>query len=494
MKQSKNSYIATGLICLSIALTPTAHAQWVTQVSGTSSITLNAVSVTDANTAYVAGDQAFGIRTNNTGNDWVPMNTDVSGFALDINGILFISPTAGFTIGDVQEVLYTTNGGSTWAAYSSGMTDLYDLSVAYAVGSDLWVCGDIEAGYGFLLNQSTFALSQPAAAQNKALRGICFITANTGYVVGDEGLILKTTDNGVSWTSQNSGVDHQLNKVKFISANEGIAVGNNGTILRTTDGGANWQLTSNLGTENFNNVYYGSNNDVWVIGDGGSIMYSNNGGNTWTFELSGTSENLYGISGFGSASIWVCGAAGTLLYYGNSAPPECEMPSAISASNITATAATLSWSEVAGAAGYEYALTATPDPPASVTASADTVVSIDTLSSNTDYYFHIRTSCGDATYSGWMMHGFTTENITGIEDLNNKSLQLYPNPSQGIFFISGIPRADMSIYDCMGRLVRKNVITEEKKQIDLSGFPKGVYHIRMIMPNGNAISKRLLLE
>jgi photosystem II stability/assembly factor-like uncharacterized protein len=58
-----------------------------------------------------------------------------------------------------------------------------------------------------------------------------------GWIVGDKGVILATTDRGESWTLQNSGTNRALFAVDFRDDNEGYAVGGGGTILRTIDGG-----------------------------------------------------------------------------------------------------------------------------------------------------------------------------------------------------------------------------------------------------------------
>jgi len=75
---------------------------------------------------------------------------------------------------------------------------------------------------------------------SKPLNSIYFpiIGSNqVGYCVGDFGTILKTTDSGINWQNQYSGVTDNLNKVYFIDSDFGFAVGDNGIILRTTNGG-----------------------------------------------------------------------------------------------------------------------------------------------------------------------------------------------------------------------------------------------------------------
>jgi photosystem II stability/assembly factor-like uncharacterized protein len=69
------------------------------------------------------------------------------------------------------------------------------------------------------------------------LNTIYFTDANTGYAVGDSGIIIKTINGGVSWTVQPSGTASHLMSVYFTDANTGYVVGDNGIILKTTTGG-----------------------------------------------------------------------------------------------------------------------------------------------------------------------------------------------------------------------------------------------------------------
>ncbi len=62
--------------------------------------------------------------------------------------------------------------------------------------------------------------------------------ANTATCVGTGGVILRTTNAGLQWTTQPSGTINDLYGVNFINANTGTAVGIGGAILKTTNGGA----------------------------------------------------------------------------------------------------------------------------------------------------------------------------------------------------------------------------------------------------------------
>jgi photosystem II stability/assembly factor-like uncharacterized protein len=72
------------------------------------------------------------------------------------------------------------------------------------------------------------------------VKGISLPTSSVIVVVGEGGAIARSTDAGMTWSTQTSGVSHDLWSVHFWSADSGIAVGDEGTILTTYDAGASW--------------------------------------------------------------------------------------------------------------------------------------------------------------------------------------------------------------------------------------------------------------
>ena len=57
------------------------------------------------------------------------------------------------------------------------------------------------------------------------LSDVYFIDESTGWAVGENGTIVKTTDGGTNWTIQTSGTTYILMGVSFTDANTGTAVG-----------------------------------------------------------------------------------------------------------------------------------------------------------------------------------------------------------------------------------------------------------------------------
>ncbi len=84
--------------------------------------------------------------------------------------------------------------------------------------------------------------------------------------------------------------------------------------------------------------------------------------------------------------------------------------------------------------------------------------------------------------------------ITGIHDIPNKEnhIIIYPNPSNGVFNISG-EYTEASAYDIQGKLLqatsKKQSITQSS--INLTGYPKGFYYLRFQTLNG-VITKKVI--
>lgn len=76
---------------------------------------------------------------------------------------------------------------------------------------------------------------------------------------------------------------------------------------------------------------------------------------------------------------------------------------------------------------------------------------------------------------------------TGInDDLNlEDNLVVYPNPTTGKIKISGIESGEVIILDVFGRVVKNEVIEDDKNELDLSVLPSGIYYLQITQPSGS---------
>jgi photosystem II stability/assembly factor-like uncharacterized protein len=104
-----------------------------------------------------------------------------------------------------------------------------------------------------------------------------FVDTQTGWVVGESG-ILKTTDAGLTWSNQPTGVPgaSSFSTGFFINAQIGWVIGS--SLLKTTDGGANW-VTQTPGTGiSIRRIYFSDAQTGWAVGNSGAILKTTNGG------------------------------------------------------------------------------------------------------------------------------------------------------------------------------------------------------------------------
>ena len=117
------------------------------------------------------------------------------------------------------------------------------------------------------------------------LYSIDFIDTSTGWVCGEFGTILKTTDGGDSWVEVSSGVESDINGIFFRTSSIGYAAGANGVLLKSSDGGSTWEESSSNATEDFLDIGVlgnGVSNTVVAVGISGNIYRSTNDGSGYS--------------------------------------------------------------------------------------------------------------------------------------------------------------------------------------------------------------------
>ena len=119
------------------------------------------------------------------------------------------------------------------------------------------------------------------------LNDVFFTDNQTGWAVGDAGIIVSTTDGGQNWTSQTSGTSEKLRAVFFIDENTGWAVGAsiNKTMIKTTDGGSTWLsiAENNIPNSIMFDIAFADVNRGWTLSYD-SIYMTSDGGSTWVNE------------------------------------------------------------------------------------------------------------------------------------------------------------------------------------------------------------------
>lgn len=114
------------------------------------------------------------------------------------------------------------------------------------------------------------------------LNDIQFVDANTGFAVGNAGVLLMTTNGGVNWVLVNTNSTFNNLSIYFLNSSTGYISNANQNILYTTNGGVNF-ITMNSYGNNFTSLYF--MNQLTGFATSNHIYYAlyktTNGGNNW---------------------------------------------------------------------------------------------------------------------------------------------------------------------------------------------------------------------
>lgn len=149
-----------------------------------------------------------------------------------LRGLILNTDTFGIALGDAGTVMRRSNG--------TFLTPLYPMNLPIRAGASyrdtMWIVGD--SGYILRsLNNGASWTSQRYSAQHLTFRGVQVRDKNTLWVAGDSGYILYSTSGGASFTKQSNSYTVRLNDIGFARQNVYVC-GDSGTLLRGASYGA----------------------------------------------------------------------------------------------------------------------------------------------------------------------------------------------------------------------------------------------------------------
>ncbi len=174
--------------------------------------------------------------------------------------------------------------------------------------SRAWVLGEDGVILRTLHDGATWERSNSDTTAH--LRAITF-NNNSGWAVGDRGTILKTTTGGDAWAPQSSGTSRSLRGVSVNAAGTVLAVGDSGVILKSTDGN-DWGVGT-VAQVGLNAVCWADSNQAVAVGQDGEIWLTDDSGANWTRMESKTGSHLRAISVANPTTLYAAGDDGTII-------------------------------------------------------------------------------------------------------------------------------------------------------------------------------------
>jgi photosystem II stability/assembly factor-like uncharacterized protein len=228
---------------------------WSRMATGTTSAHFVGLSFVNATTGWIVGSENV-LKTVDGGATWTAQNAGVS---TPSGAISFVNSGKGWIDGGGR-IVSTADGGATWSSQSTEFTSITGFDhFAYFhdarfISDSTGIMAGWERGSDILFRTTDGGATWTRFQLHESFaqwHGIAFGDARHWWAVGtrgnlatDQASISASTDGGVTWVDQDSPSPQPLNGVWFVSASTGWAVGEDGVVLRTTDGGATWVLLS----------------------------------------------------------------------------------------------------------------------------------------------------------------------------------------------------------------------------------------------------------
>jgi len=187
-----------------------------------------------------------------------------------------------------------------WEKYFSGYNYIYtsmefpenQSQIGYAAGGHVTWNGN---GIVIKTTDSGDTWTSMWTGNNQGIEGMSFPTVNTGYVVGFSGYFGKTTDGGQTWTTIDIGVTpapEMFYEVIFKDENNGIVFPLTDHVYITNDGGVTWTQGGITPSIVWSSIHMGG--DIYFAVGMSRIMKTIDGGLTWTTQYH---QNQFVITG-----------------------------------------------------------------------------------------------------------------------------------------------------------------------------------------------------
>lgn len=283
---------------------------------------LNKIELINNGFGVAAGINGSMIRSSNGGNNWININTN---FNLNFRSITFVDESLGFAV-EGSQVLKTTDGGYNWSQlYYEPPNSLQDI--LFINSKTGFICGEYFVApvyyFGTVSKTTNGGISwfHPTLPLFLSpITSLSILDSLTGYAVGAKGISttskIKTTDGGNTWFSINN-VNYSY-FISMINETTGFALGNNGLVEKTSDGGMSWVTLQTNIVESLNSCFFTNINTGYVVGNSGIISKTTNSGINWEVQSTGTNERLRSISFIDDLTGFVVGQYGIILKTTNS--------------------------------------------------------------------------------------------------------------------------------------------------------------------------------
>lgn len=173
-----------------------------------------------------------------------------------------------------------------------------------------------ERGQILLSSDRAVSWQQAVVPTRSTLTAVEMVGGGHAWAAGHDGLILRSDDGGLTWSTQRSSdePDRPLLDLWFADQNHGIAVGAYMLLLSTEDGGRSWHARiDDPDGAHANAIAEAPDASLYVVGEFGAILRSADRGRSWHRLNSPYEGSLFGVLAPDDGAILVFGLRGHLF-------------------------------------------------------------------------------------------------------------------------------------------------------------------------------------
>jgi photosystem II stability/assembly factor-like uncharacterized protein len=252
-------------------------------------------------------------KTTNSGENW-SLVSSVSG------PIYFYDQQHGWILTDSQsKTLYSDDGGSHWKEQAPKG---YFNDIFFASNKSGWMVGNNGVilrtnNYGEIDTSKYVAELhwQNPRPTSELINSIWFVNESSGWFCANNGQLFKTTNSGIDWNQVDLNTNKNLIKIQFVSPNDGYILSSDNILYSTTDGGDKWESKKLLDDPHASGAidfeFYNKNVGWFLISN--SLRKTLDGGKTLTLMTGRFNDGANTIDVVDSANVWIAGGNATLL-------------------------------------------------------------------------------------------------------------------------------------------------------------------------------------
>jgi photosystem II stability/assembly factor-like uncharacterized protein len=205
--------------------------------------------------------------------------------------------------------------------------DLF-FGVCSPTPSELWMVGN----FGKVVRSQDGGVTwhTQQSPTNENIQDIAAWDDMRAVAVGDGGVVLQTEDGGTTWRLEQaprSKVQNKLLRVHAYSGGCAWAVGVMGALYRSGDYGKTWSRQHNEEDVAWNDLCFPTVDQGWVVGEFGRMLHTVDGGDNWTEVASPVKQSLMAVSFRDSLHGVTVGLTGVLLTTSDGGATWQEIPS-----------------------------------------------------------------------------------------------------------------------------------------------------------------------